>query len=378
MTRPNTILATQDALTEAIEHWRTVSELAIDTESNSFFVYRERTCLIQVSTRDADWIVDPLALDPRPMGELLANPAIEKVLHAAEYDVVSMKRDYGFKIENMFDTLIASKATGRKKFGLGNLIEEILAVKLEKDEQRSDWGRRPLSANQIEYAFADTRFLLPLADVLKADVTGKGPEIVEEVAIDCRRMTEKEGRPREVDPEAFEKHKSARKLDPVSRQILKALYEQREIRARETDRPLFRVVSDETLGEIALRKPATREELSKIPGCTPPLVSRHGDFILKGVQVGVEAGPLPFVRKPFVAPDEAEEERYESLRAWRKKVAEARGVEVDVIVGNAALKVVAKAMPADVAALAELGVLDASRLRRYGDAVVANCRPAAK
>jgi ribonuclease D len=171
--------------------------------------------------------------------------------------------------------------------------------------------------------------------------------------------------------EAFEKHKSARKMDPVSRQILKALYEAREVRARETDKPLFRVVSDETLGEIAIRKPQSREELGRIPGCTPPLVSRHGDMLMKAVQAGTEAGPLLFVRKPFVAPDLAEEERYESLRAWRKGIAEARGVEVDVIVGNAALKIIAKEIPNTVEALGALNVLDASRLRRYGEAIVA-------
>ena len=180
-----------------------------------------------------------------------------------------------------------------------------------------------------------------------------------------------------TDPEAFEKHKSARKMDPVARQILKALFEGREARANQRNKPLFRVVSDETLGEIAIRKPATREELLKIPGCTPPLVGQNGDFLLKAVQDGLAAGPLPFVRKPFNAPDQAEEERYESLRAWRRTVAEARGVEVDVIVGNATLKAIAKAVPKDVPSLAELGVLDASRLRRYGEGLIANCRRAA-
>ena len=78
--------------------------LGVDTESNSFFVYRERTCLVQVSSMEADWVIDPFAVDISPMGELLANPAIEKIFHACEFDVLSLKRDYRFTFANVFDT----------------------------------------------------------------------------------------------------------------------------------------------------------------------------------------------------------------------------------------------------------------------------------
>ena len=378
MTRPTTVIETPEALTHAIDSWRVEPALGVDTESNSFFVYREKTCLVQLSTRDADWILDPLAVDLRPLGPLMADPAIEKIFHASEYDVTSLKRDYGFTFRNLFDTLVAAKAIGRRKLGLGNLVEEVLGVKLTKDEQRSDWGRRPLSADQITYAFADTRYLLPLSDALKLEVQALGPEIIEEVAIDCIRMTEKEGRPREVDPEAFERHKSARKMDPVSRQILRTLYEARETRARETDKPPFRVVSDESLGEIAVRKPATREELQKIPGVTPSVMGRHGPLLLEAVRAGLAAGALPFKRRAAAAIDPLEDERYEALRTWRRTVAEARAVEVDVIVGNAALRVLAKAYPKTLEALVETGALDPYRVRKYGEAMLGalNVKPA--
>jgi ribonuclease D len=370
VTRTQSFIDTPEGLARAIDSWRGQPALAIDTESNSFFVYRERTCLVQVSTRDADWILDPLAVDLRPLGEILADARIEKVLHAAEYDVISLRRDYQFGIRNLYDTLIASRAVGRRRVGLGSLLEDVLAMKLEKDEQRSDWGRRPLSADQIAYAYADTRYLLQLSDALKQEVASKGPEVVEEVAVDCERMAAREGRPREVDPDAFEKHKSARKMDPVARSILRALYDARETRARETDKPLFRVVSDETLGEIAVRKPRTRAELQHVPGVTPPIIGRHGDALMAAVQAGLAAEPLPFVRRASAPVDLHEEERYEALRAWRKQVADARGVEVDVIAGNAALHAIAKARPSSVEALAALDALDAFRLKKYGAAIV--------
>ncbi len=370
MTRPQTYIDTADKLARAIDGWAAEPALAIDTESNSFFVYRERICLVQVSTRDADWIVDPLAVDARPLGALLAEPSIEKVFHAAEYDVVSLRRDYQCTFTHLFDTLIAAKAVGRRKVGLGSLLEEVLQTKLLKDEQRSDWGRRPLTKDQIEYAFADTQYLLRLSDALKLEVAAKGPDVVAEVAVDCQRMAEKEARPREVDPEAFEKHKSARKMDPVARQILRSLFHAREARARETDKPPFRVISDESLGEIAVRKPASRTELGRIPGVTPPVLARHGDALLAAVRAAIEAGPLPFVRRASQGPDPVEEERYEALRSWRKGLAETRGVEVDVIAGNASLHAIAKAQPSSLESLEQLGALDPFRTRRYGEAIL--------
>jgi ribonuclease D len=369
VTRPHEIIDTPAALLHAIQLWRTQPALAVDTESNSFFVYRERTCLVQVSTRDADWIVDPLAVDLKPLGELLENTAIEKVFHAAEYDILSLKRDYGFVFHNLYDTLIAAKAVGRKKVGLGSLLEEVLATKLAKDEQRSDWGRRPLTPDQIEYAFSDTRYLLALADALRLEVSAKGPDIIEEVAIDCQRMTEKEPKPREVNPDAFEKHKTIKAMDPVSRQILKHLFEARELRAQETNKPPFRVISDEALGEIAVRKPVDRAALAKIPGVTPPVLSRHGDALWAAVQSGLAAGPLSFRKKAYTPVNPAEEELYEALRSWRKAVAEARGVEVDVICGNASLRVLAQARPTTLEALGATA-LDTFRVRRYGEAIL--------
>jgi ribonuclease D len=301
----------------------------------------------------------------------MADPAIEKVLHAGDNDIQQLRRDFGYNFVNLFDTLVAAKAIGRKKVGLGSLVEEILGIKLEKDEQRSDWGRRPLSADQIAYAFADTRHLLELADALRREVATHGAEIVEEVAVDCERLTVKEGRAREVDVNAFERHKSARKMDPVSRQILRLLFEAREKKGLELDRALFRIVSDEALGEVAIRKPQSKAELGKIPGVTPPIVSRHGDMLMAAVEEGLRLGPFPFVRRQGPAIDPRIEERYEALRAWRKGRAAARGVEVDVIAGNAALHAIAEAAPKSADALSESGALDPFRLRKYGAEILA-------
>lgn len=371
MDRYTEFVSTQDALARAVEAFGRAPALGVDVESNSFFAYRERTCLVQVSTPDADYVIDPFAVDLSPLGPVLADARIEKILHASELDVVSLRRDHGFTIANLFDTLVAAKAVGRKKVGLASLVEESLGVKLAKDEQRSDWGRRPLSKEQLEYAFSDTRHLHALADILKKEILAKGPEFEEEVRVDCLRMTGRVATPREVDPESFEKHGSARKIDPLARQVLRSLFHARERRASETDRPPFRIVSDEALGAIALRQPTTKADLGKIPGVTGHVIGKHGDALLAAVLEGLERGPLPYRKKVWTAPEPLEEERFEKLRAWRRKRAEERGVEVDVIAGNAALKAIAKAAPKTESELDAVPELDAFRRRKYGAEILA-------
>lgn len=370
MNRPTELVDAPDRLPAALEAFSRAAVLAVDTESNSFFAYRERTCLVQVSTAESDWILDPFAVDLAPFGAVLADPGIEKIFHASEGDIVQLKRDFGFEVRNLFDTLVAAKAVGRKKLGYGSLVEEITGVKLAKDEQRSDWGRRPLTPSQVAYAFADTRHLFAVAAQLKADVRAKGPLVEEEVALDCIRMTEKQWRPREVDPDAFERHSSARKLDPIARQVLKALYAAREARAAETDKPPFRIVGDEALGEIAIRRPENRSDLGNIPGVTPAVIGRHGDALLAAVREGLEKGPLVRTRRVGPGPDPLEEERFDALRAWRRGVAEARGVDVDVVASNYTLKALAKARPLTAEALEQIPELDAFRRRLYGDAIL--------
>ena len=376
MSEPNRrrqVIDHSSSLRAAVDEFREAGRIGVDTEANSFFVYRERTCLVQVSTAESDFILDPLAVDLAPFAQLLADPSVEKIFHASEYDIMLLRRDYGVNIANLFDTSIAAKAVGFRRHGLANLVEELLGRHMVKDEQRSDWGRRPLSVQQIEYAYADTRHLIELSDRLKAEVAARGLE--DEVSMDCERVCLRDFRVREYDPDAFEKHPSARKMDPVSRRILKELWWMREQRAREQDKPPFRVVSDDALAEVAARKVTSRDLLRAVPGISPVVMGRHGDAILKAVERGLAAEPLPYQRRASTGVDPLEEERYERLRAWRRQVAEARGVEVEVIAHNVVLKALAHQQPRTMDDLARVPELDAYRRRRYGPAILAHLAP---
>jgi ribonuclease D len=251
--------------------------LALDTESNSFHVYRERVCLLQLSTRSSDWVVDPLAMDVRPLGAVLTDGR-EVVLHGADYDVRCLKREFGWRLPNLFDTMAAARRLGQAALGLSALVENHFGVRLSKDHQRSDWGRRPLSEEQIRYASLDTHFLLELRELLLGELRERGLE--KEARREFERIAAVEPRPKVFDPDGYRRLRAARELDSHGSAVLKALYAARETRASEIDRPPFKVLGEQAMVEIARRRPRTTQELARIPGVTPRVIRRIGDVIL--------------------------------------------------------------------------------------------------
>ena len=127
---PPELIQSSSQLDRLVNELSCQPRIAVDTESNSLHAYRERVCLIQFSTAETDYLVDPLALDGLDiLGPIFADPKIEKVFHAAEYDLICLRRDYGFNFANLFDTMQAGRILGRKLAGLDRLIEEKFNLK---------------------------------------------------------------------------------------------------------------------------------------------------------------------------------------------------------------------------------------------------------
>jgi ribonuclease D len=275
---PPVLVADPQNLEQLADTLRSEPVVAIDTESNSFHVYRERVCLIQVSTRTADYVVDPLAVDVRPLGAVLCDGR-ETVFHGADYDVRCLKREYGWRLPRLFDTMAAARRLGHPGLGLSALVEAHFGVKLAKSFQRSDWGHRPLTVPQIAYAALDTHYLLPLHDRLSADLAARG--LSAEATQEFGRIAAVEPRDKVFDPEGYRRIKGSRELDHPARAVLRALYLAREERARTADRPPFKVIAEHTLLELARRRPRTEADLSRIPGVTPAVMRGMGHAILR-------------------------------------------------------------------------------------------------
>lgn len=270
-------------LLDVLVHERVV---ALDTESNSFHVYRERVCLLQITAAGRDWIVDPFAVDVAPLGAVLCDGR-ETVLHGADYDVRCLKREYGWRLPRLFDTMAAARRLGRSGLGLQALVQEEFGVRLSKANQRSDWGRRPLSHDQLAYAALDTRYLLPLHGRLAAALAERG--LAEAAQSEFDRIAAVEPRPRVFDPEGWRKLKGARELDAEARVVVRALWIAREARASAIDRPPFKVLAEQTMIEIARQRPRSVEALKRLSGVTPSVLNRMGEAILEAVTTAAAA-----------------------------------------------------------------------------------------
>jgi len=316
------------------------TRIAVDTESNSLHAYRERVCLIQFSTTHADYLVDPLALaELQALGAIFANPKIEKIFHAAEYDLICLRRDYDFEFANLFDTMQAGRILGRRQAGLDRLLAEKFGVQTNKRLQKADWGARPLSAALQSYARLDTHFLLPLRDLLKAELAQKGLWALAQE--DFQMACQVNGSKPKSGLSSWTRYRHHRELSLRDLTVLNELLGLREQLAASLDRPPFKIIEDHRLIEIAKTRPTRLEELE------PELTSRQsqswGQAILNAVRRGI-ANPL--VKQPAPEPAAAEFlKRLERLKNWRKKAAAEMNVESDVILPRPLLTELAEGGP---------------------------------
>ena len=303
---------TQDLRTGALAGSTDVAEVAalarirgrlgIDTEFMSEGRYRALLCLPQVAVEDPDSpvpsdklrtiMIDGLEpdVDVAPLAAVLADPAIEVVLHAGRQDVAILRRSWRTEITHIFDTQIAAGFAGESaQSGYGNLLAAILDVRLGKTASYTRWEARPLTSEQLSYAAEDVVHLLALADELqrRLRVSGRYEWAVEE----CRRL---EGATDERDPEtAWERLPRVAQLDGTSRAVAKRLAAWRERTAAGEDRPVGSIIQDVPLVEIAKRRPRDSGRLGQIRGLHPPVVKRRGEALLEAVRLGLEDPPIP-------------------------------------------------------------------------------------
>jgi ribonuclease D len=359
------------------ERLRGERSIAIDTETNALHAYRERLCLVQLSVPERDFIVDPLALaDLSPLGVLLADPAIEKVLHDAEYDVLTLRRLQPFELRGLFDTKVAAAALGLPGLGLQALLADLLDVRIDKRLQCSDWGARPLSRGQLEYARGDTRHLLALADRLRAELE-RAPALCRlEFAAECRRLESVVPEPRRFDPEEFWRIRGCERLDPVQRRALRELFVARHRIADRDDVPAFKVLGNDVLLALARALPADETALLETPGVPHKLALRWRNTILHALsrakKLAPIPGPPPRNGDGVAELDATARGAYEALRRWRKKTADARRTDPSLVLPRPLmLRLAQPPRPQSLEELARGGLLEEWQLEHYGAAIVA-------
>lgn len=314
---------------------------AVDLEADSLHHYRERPCLMQVSTRAENFLIDLLALkDIAPLLPILHDSLVEKVFHGSDYDVRLLYREYGVTLENLFDTQIAAQLLGAQAFGLSALLEANFGVILDKRFQKKDWSVRPLPVEMQDYAVKDTALLLPLRDLLRDGLAEKGR--IEWAREECELLSRCRPKPKEA-PSCFD-IKGSFKLTPENLAVLQTLVEFRDSVAQAWDRPPFKVTSAESMLEMAEKRPTTISELEAIHGVTPRLTSRIGKGLLEAIQRGsaTPADEWPRQpRSPRFPRNPLKEKRSEMLSKFRDHLAHELGLPPSLLCNRATLEAIA-------------------------------------
>jgi ribonuclease D len=367
-----TVVTTPECFQGMLESLIPAPRLAIDIEADSLYHYFEKVCLIQISTDSNTFILDPLAIQKiTELAPITANPSVEKVFHAASYDVYCLQRDYGFVFSNIFDTHVAAQLLGYEFLGLGALMEQILGIYHSKRRQRDDWSRRPLDSEQLEYAAMDTHHLLRLRDELEAQLREKGRLSWAQEEFETAATAERQEK--EFDTEGFRRIKGNRELPLQDQVVLRALYLLRDKIARKLDVPPFKVLNNSVLIELARRPPASPNEMFNRPGISYRVARRFAADILRTIAEARDQDPSFLeapVRNNWKPPSRAAKRRMEALRLWRQEKARQLNLHVGVVFPANVLETLAMTPPADLGELASLPTMRQWRIREFGQELI--------
>lgn len=308
--------------------------LALDTEADSLHAYPEKVCLIQISTPAGDELVDPLApIDLDPL--FAAFNAHEMIFHAADYDLRLLRKHHEFTPLAIFDTMLAARLLGEPQFGLSNLVEKFLGVKLDKGSQKADWARRPLTEKMEVYARNDTHYLKPLADKLKTELVAKKRLAWHQES--CARLIVDCSQPVVVDEDTVWRIKGSSHLNRTELAVLRELWCWREREAITANRPPFFVLSHETMVGIAMAVAAKQPVDPLVPSRMHP---RRRETLMKAIKAGAAVPPEKFpavIRHHSQRPSEAEFKRFREIEKRRDAHARELAIDPTLIASKATL-----------------------------------------
>lgn len=342
-------LDTPDGVDRFLSGLTGVRSIAIDTEGASFHRFVDRIYLLQLSTAQHEAVIDPLPIGtPHKLGTLIEDPAVEVVLHDADYDLRLLHQDYGWQVRNLFDTRVAAQLLGIRAFGLAALLEQFFNVRLDKKHQRADWSMRPLTADMLDYAAQDTRHLLGLRDRLHRELEQKGRLHWAQEEFARAEGTRWE---HDANDQAFLRLKGARDLTRRELARLRELVQWRDAIAAELDRATFRVASNEVLLDLSRSAPNSRDALFSTKGFPRGMNETRAQDALSAIARGnaVPDAELPrFPKSPRWDKDPEFDERVARLKTVRDRVAGELDLDPGVLCSRDRMEAVARRKPRHV------------------------------
>lgn len=369
---PYTWVAATDSFRAMMENLRPVGRLAIDIEADSLYHYFEKVCLVQISTDTETFVLDPLVIrDLQPLGPLMSDPGVEKVFHAATYDIHCLRRDYGFTFAKIFDTHAAAQLVGYELLGLSALMDKLLGINHSKRRQRDDWSRRPLASGQLEYAAMDTHHLLHLRDVLEQQLREKDRFSWAQEEFETAAMAALQER--EFDPEGYRRIKGSRDLSVQELAVLRSLYVLRDRYARELDVPAFKVLNTSVILDLSRHPPLSPRDMFQRAGISYRVARKYAGEIFRTIErARAEESDTVVLPAPkhWRAPSRETRQRLEALKRWRTDKARELKLPVGVVFPGNLLETLASFPPDDLVALEAVEGMRRWRVREFGEEIL--------
>lgn len=362
------LITDRSALEEQVRAMAPETVLALDTEASSFHRYRERLCLVQLSTRDRTWLVDPLAVpDLTPLREMLAKKHMQVVIHDADYDLRMLSRHHTIRVSNVFDTLVAAELVNEPEIGLAALLGKYQGLSIDKKFQKADWSKRPLPSEMLDYAAGDTSHLIALRDILEGKLREKGRwEWAEE---EFALLTDAPFNLAVNEEPAFLRMKGAKTLKPHQLAILREVHGWRDGVAEKMDRAPFMVVGNDLILDLATSPPTNSKELAARKGMSDRVMERFGRDIMAAVERGLA---VPKEEHPRVTKakrwqrDDDYENRLKRLKFMRDKLTLEQDLRPGIVAANQLLMDIARTLPGDLDALAALPGIRRYQVEQFG------------
>ena len=374
---PLKLIETVDELKAACKTFASAKQIAVDLEGDSLFHYQERIALIQVSVVGTDYIIDPLKIeDLSSFLELLADSKLLKVMHGSDYDIISIKRDYGVQIKGLFDTQIAAHLLGTEHLGLAALVDQYFVIELDKKYQKHNWSIRPLEQAHINYARGDTHWLLALKEILVHNLKKEG--LLEALYEEVEDLCAKPWFDRKNTEDAFMRIKHANTLSDEGKVILRNIWELREGLAKERDLPSFKIFSNVQILKIAQlvkgnKTPSNKEILSILGNRN---YARYGKSVLKRYELALsDERPLPKKKNTKIVRIPGQDVITAALKEWREKQQE-RGERVALLPSNVQIRRIAASVPTTEQELA--AVMRKWQFDLYGEELLNLIQPISK
>jgi ribonuclease D len=367
MAAPYSLVTSTAELNKLMAKLRKEPILALDTEASSFHRYKERICLIQLSTRDQTWLIDPITVDDMSsLGNALADPAIEWVIHDADYDLRMLKKMWGFRAVNVFDTMVSVELLNEPELGLAANLKKHFGVELNKKFQKADWSKRPLSNDMLAYAAMDTTYLIGFRDILRKELEAKGRMSWAQEEFEA--LVHIPFAPVEEEP-AFLRIKGAKALKPRQLAVLRELHGWREGVAEKLDRAPFMVLGNDVLIETSKEPPTDIAALATRKGVGESIMARSGPAIMQAIERGLALPKeeWPRIPKPKrYERDDDYEDRLKRLKSKRDEIASARDLRQGIVCPNHVLADVARLSPGDLQTLEGIEGFSRWQVREFG------------